>query len=66
MEFKVFLIEDGKAVVKRVKLGAETGTNVVVEEGLTAGAQVIVEGLQSVRAGIAVRASPLPSTMGRM
>lgn len=62
----VFVVEDGKAVVKRVKLGAETGTNVVVEEGLTAGAQVIVEGLQSVRAGIAVRASPLPSTMGRM
>jgi membrane fusion protein (multidrug efflux system) len=62
----VFVVEDGKAVVKRVKLGAETGTNVVVEEGLSAGAQVIVEGLQGVRAGIAVHASPLPSTISRM
>ena len=38
----VFVVEDGKAVVKRLKLGGETGTNVVVEEGLSAGAQVIV------------------------
>jgi membrane fusion protein, multidrug efflux system len=62
----VFVVEDGKAAVRRVKLGAETGTNVVVEEGLSAGAQVIVEGLQGVRAGIAVQASPLPSTISRM
>ena len=56
----VFVVEDGKAVVKRVKPGGESGTNVVIESGLSAGAQVIVEGLQGVRAGAAVRASPLP------
>ena len=56
----VFVVEDGKAAVKRLKLGGETGTDVVVEDGLSAGAQVIVEGLQNVRPGIAVRASPLP------
>jgi len=62
----VFVVEDGKAVVKRLKLGDETGTDVVVEDGLSPGAQVIVEGLQNVRPGIAVRASPLPPTVSRM
>ena len=44
----VFVVEDGKAATKRLKLGGETGTDVVVEDGLSAGAQVIVEGLQGV------------------
>lgn len=56
----VFVVEDGKAVIKRVKPGGEFGTNVVIDSGLSAGAQVIVEGLQGVRAGAAVRASPVP------
>jgi membrane fusion protein (multidrug efflux system) len=56
----VFVVEDGKAVVKRVKPGGESGTNVVIDSGLSAGAQVIVEGLQGVRPGVAVRANPLP------
>ena len=59
----VFVVEDGKAVIKRVKPGGESGTNVVIESGLSAGAQVIVEGLQGVRAGAAVRASPLPQAL---
>ena len=62
----VFAVEDGKAVVKRLKLGGESGADVVVEEGLSAGAQVIVEGLQGVRPGVAVRASPLPQSLSRM
>jgi membrane fusion protein (multidrug efflux system) len=62
----VFVVGDGKAVVKRVKLGDETGTDVVVEDGLAAGTQVIVEGLQNVRPGIAVRASPVPQSRARM
>ena len=59
----VFVVEDGKAVVKRVKTGGESGTNVVIEAGLSAGDQVIVEGLQGIRPGIAVRASPLPQAL---
>ena len=62
----VFVVEDGKAAVKRLKLGDETGTEVVVEDGLSTGAQVIVEGLQNVRPGIAVRASPLPQGVNRI
>jgi membrane fusion protein (multidrug efflux system) len=47
-----------------VKLGAESGQDVVVEEGLSGGEQVIAEGLQSVRAGAAVRAAPMLKTVG--
>jgi membrane fusion protein (multidrug efflux system) len=61
----VFVVEDGKAVVKRLKLGGESGTDVVVEDGLAAGAQVIVDGLQGVRPGAAVRATPVPQSVGR-
>jgi len=57
----VFAVEDGKAVVKRVKVGGESGTDSIVDSGLAAGDLVIVEGLQGVRPGAAVRASPLPS-----
>jgi membrane fusion protein (multidrug efflux system) len=60
----VFAVEDGKAVVKRVKTGGERGANVIIESGLTGGEQVIVQGLQGVRPGIAVRASPLPQAQG--
>jgi membrane fusion protein (multidrug efflux system) len=58
----VFAVEDGKAVIKRVKPGSERGTNVVVE-GLKGGEQIIVEGLQSVRPGQPVQASPVTTTL---
>jgi membrane fusion protein (multidrug efflux system) len=61
----VFVVEDGKAAVKRVKLGGESGTDSVVDSGLAAGDLVIVEGLQGVRPGAPVRANPLPSAGGR-
>ena len=59
----VFAVEDGKAVVKRIKTGGESGANIVVDEGLKGGEQIIVEGLQSVRPGQAVQASPLRQTL---
>jgi membrane fusion protein (multidrug efflux system) len=58
----VFAVEDGKAVIKRVKPGAERGGNIVVE-GLKGGEQIIVEGLQSVRPGQPVQASPVTTTL---
>jgi membrane fusion protein (multidrug efflux system) len=61
----VFVVEDGKAAVKRVKVGGESGTDSIVESGLAAGDLVIVEGLQSVRPGAPVRANPLPAAGGR-
>jgi membrane fusion protein, multidrug efflux system len=61
----VFVVEDGKAVVKRIKVGAEIGADVVVEQGLKGGEQVIVQGLQGVRPGAQVQAAPLPKTIDR-
>ena len=60
----VFIAEDGKAVVRRLKTGGELGPDVVVTDGLQGGEQVIVEGLQSMRAGVPVRAAPLPASLG--
>lgn len=55
----VFVVENGKAVMKRVKPGGEEGTGVVIDQGLAGGELVIVQGLQSVRPGVAVVANPL-------
>jgi membrane fusion protein (multidrug efflux system) len=50
--------------MRRIKVKGESGTDVIVQDGLSGGEQVIVDGLQRVRAGTAVRASPasLPTT----
>jgi len=61
----VFVAEDGKAVVKRIKTGAAVGTDVVVEQGLNGGEAVVVQGLQALRPGAAVQAAPLPKTINR-
>ena len=61
----VFAVEDGKAVVKRVKTGGESGTNIVVNEGLKGGEQIVVEGLQSLRPGQPVQASPAATSLNR-
>jgi membrane fusion protein (multidrug efflux system) len=60
----VFAVEDDKAVAKRIKPGDESGTGVVVDEGLTGGELVIVDGLSLVRPGIAVRANPSRTLAG--
>jgi len=59
----VFVVEDGKAAVRRIKPGGEDGPNVVVNEGLKGGEQVIVEGLQSIRPGQPVQASPMRTSL---
>ena len=54
----VFLVVDGKAAIRRVKLGGESGPYVIVDDGLKGGEQVVVQGMESLRAGMAVVASP--------
>jgi membrane fusion protein (multidrug efflux system) len=41
----VFVVEDGKAAIRRIKTGGESVPDVVVESGLSGGEQIIVEGL---------------------
>ena len=61
----LFVVEDGKAVVKRVKPARETGTGVALESGLNGDEEVIVQGLQAVRPGASVRATPLQPTLSQ-
>lgn len=61
----VFAVEDGKAVAKRVKIGSEAGAYVTVEQGLAGNEQIIVEGLQNIRPGMPVLASPVTPPTGR-
>ncbi len=61
----VFIVSDGKAAVRRVKTGGPSGTGIIVEQGLTGGEQVIVEGIQGLRRDVAVRATPLPPAPDR-
>ena len=61
----VFVASDGKAEIRRVKPAGESGTGVIIDQGLTGGELVIVEGLQSLRQGVPVRATPLPPAPGR-
>src|SRR5262249_25696071 len=58
----VFVVENGKAVVRRVKPGGEEGTGVVIDQGLDGGELVIVDHLESVRPGAAVQAKPVAPT----
>ncbi|MGO8738434.1 efflux RND transporter periplasmic adaptor subunit [Rhodoblastus sp.] len=57
----VFVVEDGKAVMRRIKTGAESGADVVVQSGLSPGDMIIVQGLTNVRPGAPVAASPVQS-----
>ncbi len=54
----VFVVVDGKATVQRVALGGESGPYAIVNQGLKGGEMVVVEGLESLRPGSPVVASP--------
>jgi membrane fusion protein (multidrug efflux system) len=61
----VFVVEDGKAVTRRVKTGGGSGAGVVIDEGLKGGELVIVDRLQAVRPGAPVTATPVqPAVSG--
>lgn len=59
----VFVVENGKAVMRRVKTGGESGTGVIIDDGVKAGDLVIVDRLQAVRPGAAVLANPVQQTV---
>ena len=61
----VFVVADGKAVVQRVKLGGDYGTDAIIDDGLKGGEQVVVQGTESLRPGAAVTASPVQPPASR-
>jgi membrane fusion protein (multidrug efflux system) len=56
----VFVVVDGKAAVQRVKPGGESGLFTIIDDGLKGGEQVVVQGMESLRPGTPVVASPAP------
>jgi membrane fusion protein (multidrug efflux system) len=61
----VFVVEDGKVAVRRIKTGGASGADIIVAEGLSGNELVVVQGLESLRPGMAVRATPVPSALNR-
>lgn len=60
----VFIVVDGKAAIRRVKPGGEFGADMIIEDGLSGGEQVIVQGMQTLRPGASVMASPVRPARG--
>lgn len=56
----VFLHEDGKAVVRPVRLGEAVGSRLIVVSGLAAGDLVVVRGNERLRPGQAISFTPPP------
>ncbi len=56
----VYVVADGKAERREVRIGGRQPGSVEILAGLNAGEQVIIEGTQKVRDGIAVRESAAP------
>jgi membrane fusion protein (multidrug efflux system) len=53
---------DGKAQPRDLKMGPQLGSEWVVEQGLSPGDVVVVDGTQKLKAGVRVQAQPLPET----
>ena len=59
-QFTVVLVNaEGKAESRKVRTGPRIESLWIIEEGVKAGDQVIVEGVQKVRDGMTVKATPL-------
>jgi membrane fusion protein, multidrug efflux system len=61
----VFVADKGRALVRRIRISGASGTGVIVEQGLSGGEQVIVEGIQALRPDVAVSTSPPKSSPNR-
>jgi membrane fusion protein, multidrug efflux system len=60
----VFVVDNGKSAIRRLKLGQARGASVIVMDGLTGGEQVVLGGATSLRPGIAVNAVPAEKPIG--
>jgi len=62
----VFVVDDGKAARREVRIGGRQPGSVEVLAGLVAGEYVIVEGTQKVRDGVPVRTTEMAAEPGAM
>lgn len=58
-EYFVYVPNDSNKVSQRkVSLGKQVGTNIIVKEGLQSGEKIVVEGVQNLREGAVINVSP--------
>ena len=58
-EFFVYVPGDSNKVSQRkVVLGKQIGTNIIVKDGLKAGERVVVQGVQNLRQGAVITTAP--------
>ncbi|MET0217712.1 MAG: efflux RND transporter periplasmic adaptor subunit, partial [Burkholderiales bacterium] len=60
--YSVAVVQDGKVAFRNVKVGQRVESLWVVEDGLKAGEEIVVEGLQRIQEGMTVSAKPAPAT----
>jgi membrane fusion protein (multidrug efflux system) len=60
----VFVVDDGKLAIRRLKLGQARGTAIIVTDGLSGGEQVVLGSAMGLRPGIPVNAVPAEKPMG--
>ncbi|MFA6957248.1 MAG: efflux RND transporter periplasmic adaptor subunit [Thermoanaerobaculia bacterium] len=60
--YSVAVLNGSKIEMRTVKTGARVGSMWVIEEGLTAGDKVVVEGMQKVKNGMEVKATTVEAT----
>lgn len=53
----VYVVQDGKAVLRNIKVGVEYGSNIQVTSGLQAGDQVIISGQVNLKDGTLINIS---------
>ncbi|WP_291297106.1 efflux RND transporter periplasmic adaptor subunit [Elioraea sp.] len=54
----VFVAEQGRAAVRRIRTGQQQGNRIAVEDGLKPGDMLVVDGIQRIRPGVPVQAVP--------
>jgi membrane fusion protein (multidrug efflux system) len=60
----VFIVDNGKSAIRRLKLGQAKGPFVIVMDGLAGGEQVVLGGATTLRPGISVNAVPAEKPIG--
>jgi len=60
----VFVVDQGKLAIRRLKLGQSKGASVIVNEGLSGGEQVVLGSAMSLRPGAAVNTVPAEKPVG--
>jgi membrane fusion protein (multidrug efflux system) len=59
--YTVAIVDGGKVAFRTVKVGQKVASLWVIEDGVKAGEQIVVEGLQRIQDGMTVSAKPAPA-----